>query len=464
MSRRAREHSGVMRPYPYGSGQRRGGRGLRVIVALVIAGVSLVSYLSSKSHNEVTGEDQYVDLTPQQEISLGLASVPAILQQYGGDRVDGRLSSYVTEVGSRVVKQSAAAQTPYKFAFHVLDDSQTVNAFALPGGQVFITTGLIRRLGNEADLAAVLGHEVGHVVGRHGAEHLAKAQLTQGLAAAYVVGADDPNDPYDTRRNAAIAMAVSQLVNLKYSRGDELEADALGVRFIAEASYDPKGMLEVMQVLKAASAGSHTPEFFSTHPNPENRLEKISGLLKQTNVKGGDRNEDAFRKRALSVLGVSPTSPSNSPKVADPRGNAVVDTADDTAAEDRRTDDRRSDDADAVANPPPRVAPRGEPVAKSVARVPGLRVAALSSLPNEARRTVELIARGGPFPYSRDGIPFQNREGILPGRASGYYREYTVPTPGESDRGARRVITGANGELFYTADHYQSFVQIDPES
>jgi ribonuclease T1 len=85
----------------------------------------------------------------------------------------------------------------------------------------------------------------------------------------------------------------------------------------------------------------------------------------------------------------------------------------------------------------------------------------LARLPVEAQRTVELIDRGGPFPYAKDGAPFGNRERLLPVRPSGYYREYTVPTPGSDDRGARRVIAGDAGrQLFYTADHYASFVGI----
>lgn len=86
----------------------------------------------------------------------------------------------------------------------------------------------------------------------------------------------------------------------------------------------------------------------------------------------------------------------------------------------------------------------------------------LSQLPPEAASTWELIEDGGPFPYARDGATFGNREGLLPRRPDGYYREYTVPTPGERDRGARRLVTGEGGELWYTADHYASFVLVEP--
>lgn len=91
----------------------------------------------------------------------------------------------------------------------------------------------------------------------------------------------------------------------------------------------------------------------------------------------------------------------------------------------------------------------------------GLPVRALSSLPAEATDTVRLVRRGGPFPYSQDGVVFGNREGVLPARSSGYYHEYTVQTPGSSDRGARRIVTGSQGEYYYTGDHYGSFVVVD---
>lgn len=92
----------------------------------------------------------------------------------------------------------------------------------------------------------------------------------------------------------------------------------------------------------------------------------------------------------------------------------------------------------------------------------GDRLVALSALPPQAQATWRLVQQGGPFPYDRDGVVFENRERLLPSHTRGYYHEYTVPTPGESDRGARRLITGASGELFYTDDHYDSFVVVDP--
>ena len=107
------------------------------------------------------------------------------------------------------------------------------------------------------------------------AEHIAKAQLTEGLTGAAVIAASDPNHPQSGQYAAQMAILIGQLVDLKYSRNDELEADRLGVRFMTQAGYDPHALIGVMQILEASSEGARPPEFFSTHPNPENRIEKI---------------------------------------------------------------------------------------------------------------------------------------------------------------------------------------------
>ena len=188
--------------------------------------------------------------------------------QMGGVSRNAQAVALVQRVGDLLVKQSVAAKSPYKFSFHVLADPKTVNAFALPGGPIFITEGLLRQLKTEAELAGVLGHEIGHVIARHSSERLAKQQLTQGLIGALVVGSGD----YTT---AQIGQMVGGMVNMKYGREDEIESDTLGIRIMAEAGYDPRGMVRVMEVLAKASGGSRQPEFMSTHPAPENRSERI---------------------------------------------------------------------------------------------------------------------------------------------------------------------------------------------
>jgi predicted Zn-dependent protease len=187
----------------------------------------------------------------------------------------------VKAVGQRIVNAIPKAGKTYPFDFHLLADKQTINAFALPGGQVFITDALFDRLQTEGQLAGVLGHEIGHVIERHSAEQLAQTQLRQGLTGAVVVGAYDSSHPGSTRNVAIAAAVAAQLAGLKYSRTDELEADHDGVKNMVAAGYDPRAMLGVMKVLEEASQGGHTPEFFATHPNPENRMEKIKAEIAQ---------------------------------------------------------------------------------------------------------------------------------------------------------------------------------------
>lgn len=253
----------------------------RIGMAVVVAAIAICSFLGSRSYNPITGEDQYISLTPNQEIAMGLQAAPEMIQEYGGLAPDPREQDVVDRVGNRLVQNSAAGNTEWQYEFHLLNDPQTINAFALPGGQVFITKALFDRLQTEGQLAGVLGHEIGHVVARHGAQRIAQSQLTEGLIGAVVVASTDPNNPNSGRAAAQIAAVVGQLVNMKYGREDELQSDQLGVRFMAETGYDPRAMIGVMQILAESSGGGRQPEFFSTHPNPENRIERIQAAIQQ---------------------------------------------------------------------------------------------------------------------------------------------------------------------------------------
>lgn len=257
---------------------RRGFAWGRILVALAIAAFSVISYCSSKSYNPVTDEDQYVAMTPEQEIALGLQAAPELAQQFGGLDPDQDAQALVDRVGQHIVQNSGANELDYPFEFHLLADQQTINAFALPGGQVFITAALFDQLQTEGQLAGVLGHEIMHVIGRHASEQMAEMQLTQGLTGAAVMATYDPDNP-SSRNTAQVALLIGQLINLKFGRDDELESDRFGVRFMSEAGYDPRGMIDVMQILAQASQGNAPPEFFSTHPNPENRIQRIEEAI-----------------------------------------------------------------------------------------------------------------------------------------------------------------------------------------
>jgi beta-barrel assembly-enhancing protease len=271
------------RPYSY-YGRRTGGGGCggRLIFALLIAGVSLFSYFSSRQDNPVTGETQYIDITPDQEIAMGLQAAPEMEAEFQGEDPNQNDQATVDQVGNTIVQNSPAGQTPYQYDFHLLADTQTVNAFALPGGQVFITRALYDLLQSQGELAGVLGHEISHVVARHSAEQIAKTKLTDGLTGAAVIATYDPNNP-SSANSAQIAMLIGQMINLKYSRDDELEADKYGVCFMKDAGFDPNGMIKVMQVLQSLDQGGNTPEFFSTHPNPASRITRIQEAIQNIN-------------------------------------------------------------------------------------------------------------------------------------------------------------------------------------
>ncbi|MFM2178446.1 MAG: hypothetical protein RL015_2544 [Verrucomicrobiota bacterium] len=268
-------------PRHYDQDQRRGiGCHPRLMMALlVIAGTLVYHYLSTTPYqNEFTGRTQRLAYaTAKEEVALGFQSAPMMLRQMGGQSRDAQAQALVERVGMKLVQSTLARQTLYPFKFHLLADTKTINAFALPGGPIFITEALLRLLQNEDQLAGVLGHEIGHVVGRHSNEQMATTKLWTGLAQ----GAGMLLSDGQSNVGAQIAQQVANFRIMKYGRDDELESDALGVRFLIEAGYNPEAMIGVMKILANAASGNRQPEMLSTHPNPENRAEKIRELIAQ---------------------------------------------------------------------------------------------------------------------------------------------------------------------------------------
>lgn len=245
-----------------------------LLIALIFGGYHLMRYLSSTQVNPITGEEQHVNISPEQEIALGYQSAPQMIQQYGGLHPDQKAQELVDIVGERLVRNTVAKRSGYQYDFHLLADPNVVNAFALPGGQVFITAALFSRLNNEDQLAGVLGHEIGHVIHRHGAERIAKMELTQGLTGAAVIASGDYN-------TAHAAQMIGNLINMKYGRDQELESDDWGVRLMIEAGYDPNKLIDVMDILEEASGGQGPPEWQSSHPSPENRRQQILDAIER---------------------------------------------------------------------------------------------------------------------------------------------------------------------------------------
>ena len=244
---------------------------VRLIIGVAIALFFVIKRYAQQEVNPYTGRTQTISMSPDKEIEIGLAAAPQMAEQHGGLYPDQNFQQLVDEVGRKLVDNSIANETPYEYEFHLLADNETINAFALPGGQIFITYALFSQLENEDQLAGVLGHEIGHVLGKHSAERIAESEYWQGLVTAGSVGGD-------------IGGLVGQIGNgtlLKNGREDELESDDLGVRFMIRSGYEPEEMIGVMRILKDAAGPNRIPEFQSTHPDPDNRIEKIRASIEK---------------------------------------------------------------------------------------------------------------------------------------------------------------------------------------
>jgi predicted Zn-dependent protease len=242
-------------------------------VRKIAAGLGLVALAlaaPSCSTNPATGKSQLALIGEQQEIAIGREADQQIPAQLGLYPDDG-LQAYVNELGQRLARDSERPNLPW--SFRVVDDP-VVNAFALPGGFIYVTRGLLGHLTSEAELVAVLGHEIGHVTGRHSVEQMSKQQLAQvGLIAGAIAS------PELADRYGSLAQAGLGLMFLKYGRDDEREADALGLRYLTRERYDPREMPKVFETLGRVSAqqgGGRVPGWLSTHPAPEDRVQRIS--------------------------------------------------------------------------------------------------------------------------------------------------------------------------------------------
>ena len=256
------------------------GFGVRIIGGIVIALLGFALYMSQTQINPVTGEKQHISISTDQEIRLGLESAPEMAREMGGEvsSTDPRTVE-VQRIGAFIVTHTDAASSPWKFQFHLLADTSTINAFALPGGQVFITLGLLNKLQTEAQLAGVLSHEMGHVLERHAAQQMAKSELGRMFIIATGTAASDSSHPERFTDATMVAAVVNHMFQLRYSRQDESEADQWGLKLMTQSGFNPKAMIEVMEILKASGSNKHAPEIFQTHPNPDLRIQQIKAYL-----------------------------------------------------------------------------------------------------------------------------------------------------------------------------------------
>src|SRR4051812_706473 len=215
----------------------------------------------SCARNPVTGKNELSLVSESQEIELGKESA-AQVQQSIGFYDDPGVQAYVSEIGLRMAKASERPNLPWEF--HVVNDA-SVNAFALPGGFIYVTRGLMTSINDEAELATVVGHEIGHVTNRHSVQMISKSQLAQiGLGIGSILSSD-------IAKYGQLASAGLQVLFLKYSRDAENQADQAGFRYALQQGYDVREMAKVMQTLdriSQTSGGGKLPEWLTTPPNP----------------------------------------------------------------------------------------------------------------------------------------------------------------------------------------------------
>lgn len=237
----------------------------------------LLLLLAACVRNPATGKRQLSLLSTQDEITLGQQAAKDVQQSIG--LLDNpQAQQYVANVGLPMARKSERPELPW--SFQVVDDP-AVNAFALPGGPIFATRGLLTHLNSEAELAGVLGHEIGHVTARHSVSQLSKQQLAQlGLGVGMIL------EP-DLAKYGGLAVAGLQLLFLKHGRDAERQSDELGFRYMMEQGYNVRELEDVFRTLGRvgeASGASRLPSWLSTHPNPEDRLEWTRARIAQLGV------------------------------------------------------------------------------------------------------------------------------------------------------------------------------------
>lgn len=247
----------------------------RLCRSRLLAAVILLAAAPGCQTNPVTGKTQLNLLSTQQEIAIGQQSAPEYIKAFGGEIDDTSVRQYVNNIGQRLAALSHLPDLPW--TFHVVD-SDVVNAFAMPGGQIFITRGILAMFENESELAAVLGHEIGHVTHRHGAQQMSNAAvLDLGLTAGAVASGAEGEQ---LRRIYNIGSQVGTLAwLLPHSRRFENESDAVGLEYMVAGGYDPRGMVSLLEKLAREGGSARPPLFLSTHPYPEDRARAVRGMI-----------------------------------------------------------------------------------------------------------------------------------------------------------------------------------------
>jgi predicted Zn-dependent protease len=262
----------------------------------IVLPVVLSATLATCATNPVTGKRELSLISESQEVSMGQEAakeVTASIQPVADDA----LQRYVSGLGTQLARASERPNLPWSFT--VIDDPQ-VNAFALPGGPIFITRGILSHMNSEAQLVSVLGHEIGHITAKHSVHQMSQAQLAQiGLIAAVIV---KPG----LAQFGNLASQGMGLLFLKFGRDDETQADDLGFRYMTAGGYSPTEMAEMFRTLQRLGGGSNegrVPEWLSTHPDPGNRVEKTLQRTAAASLPAGLKVErDVFLQRTEGLI------------------------------------------------------------------------------------------------------------------------------------------------------------------
>ena len=249
--------------------------GYRIRTWTVLSGLLALSLIAGGcSTNPVTGKSEMILISENQELAMGREAAPAFEKEFGGKVPNAALQAYVSEVGMKVAAVSDRKNMEYEYT---LVSHKTPNAFALPGGKIFITAGLMSRMTSERELAAVLGHETGHVAAKHGVKGMQRQMGTSVLieVAAQIAGVGDSGK--------AVAKVVSNMATLKYSRNDEYQSDEVGIKYMAQAGYNPYGMVELLTVLLnlSESEPGSLGEMFQTHPLSSKRIANAEAVIQR---------------------------------------------------------------------------------------------------------------------------------------------------------------------------------------
>ena len=271
---------------------------LIILASALLAGCATVT-------NPVTGQRELTVMDERSEIAEGKKAHEEVLKEYGA-YANPRLQAYVNELGQRLAKQSHRSNLEWHFT---VVDSPEINAFALPGGYVYVTRGLMAHMESEADLAGVIGHEIGHVTARHGAQRATRQQTAGlGVLAATILGAvlEVKGVGGATDMASTVSQGVAAGYVASYSRDQETQADRLGAEYLARNNYDPKNMIDVIRVLKsqeqfaadtARAEGRKPPAqagWLASHPSNDKRLQDIVQFAAQYKGKYGDEGRARY--------------------------------------------------------------------------------------------------------------------------------------------------------------------------